>query len=200
MDPFTLLTIGTGALKFIDANNQYAIDEYKFQVNRQRSAEARDFKVQALQRRAIQEAEAAAGKQFDIQIAALQEAEARKTVTSGFEGQTQEALIRDVEARELRAKSVIKGNLNNVLDAIDDEIVGVNTEMKQRIENYPRGQKPNFIAHALSTAASAYAAEADVTGKNLFTGQAISKAKTSNSFTLPPITSIRGVSANISLP
>jgi len=64
-----------------------------------------------------------------------------------------------------------------MLDQIEDEKIGVNTQMKSRINSMPRGQKPNIMAHAIGTAASAYAAEADITGKNLFTGQAIAKTK-----------------------
>jgi len=115
VDPYTALTIGKSVLGFIDANNQYKRQEAAAMQNWQRAAQARDFKVQALNRRAIQEAEAAAGKKFELELAALHEAESRKAVDSGLEGQTEQLKIADVQARELRAKDVITSNLDAVL-------------------------------------------------------------------------------------
>jgi len=190
VDPYTALTIGKSVLGFIDANNQYKRQEAAAMQNWQRAAQARDFKVQALNRRAIQEAEAAAGKKFELELAALHEAESRKAVDSGLEGQTEQLKIADVQARELRAKDVITSNLDAVLAQLDDERIGINTEMQARIDSFPRGQKPSLLASAIGGAASAYAAEADITGKNLFTGQPIATAKVSGSLNLPPVTPI----------
>lgn len=179
VDPYTALTIGKSVMGFIDANNKYKQQEAEYTRNWQESARARDESVASLNKRAIQEAEAAAGRDFELQIAAMQEAESRKVVSaeSGLTGQTEGLKVADVEARKLRAQDVISGNLAMTLDQIDDEIIGVNTNMKNRINSMPRGQKPNVMAHAIGAAASAYAAEADITGKNLFTGQAIAKTK-----------------------
>jgi len=178
-DPYTLLMIGQGAAKFLDASRAARDTEIAYQRNRQQAAQSRDASIQSLNKRAIQEAEAAAGRKFELQIQAMQEAESRVVVSgeSGLAGQTEELKASNVEARKLRAKDVISGNLEMVLDQIEDEKIGVNTQMKNLINSMPRGQKPNIMAHAIGTAASAYAAEADITGKNLFTGQAIAKTK-----------------------
>tara|TARA_B100000902_G_scaffold397111_1_gene459941 strand:- start:967 stop:1587 length:621 start_codon:yes stop_codon:yes gene_type:complete len=187
MDPYTALQIGQSVMGFIDANNQYKQQEAAAMQNRQRAAQARDFKVQSLNRRAIQEAEAAAGQQFEMELAALREAESRKVVDSGLEGQTEQLKLQDVQARELRAKDVISSNLDAVLDQLEDEKMGLNTEMQARIDNFPRGEKPSLLAAAIGGAASAYSAEADITGKNLFTGNPIARAKTNNALNLPVV-------------
>jgi len=123
VDPYTALTIGKGIVGFMEANNQYREQERAYQRNRQEAAQARDFAVQSLNKRAIQEAEAAAGKDFELQIQAMQEAESRAVVSaeSGLAGQTEEQKAANVEARKLRAKDVISGNLEMMLDQIEDE-------------------------------------------------------------------------------
>ena len=191
-DPYTMLKIGEGVIGFMEARREHQRLEAEYTRNWQESARARDDNVAALNKRAIQEAEAAAGKDFELQIAAMQEAESRKVVSgeSGVAGQTEALKAADVEARKLRAQDVISGNLAMTLDQIDDEIIGVNTVMKNRIQSMPRGQKPNILAHAIGTAANAYSAEASITGKNLFTGQAI--AKTKPNYVIPKTTGYSG--------
>lgn len=179
VDPYTALMIGQSAVGFLEASREHQRLEAEYTRNWQESARARDETVAALNKRAIQETEAAAGKNFELQIAALEEAETRKVVSgeSGVAGQTEAIKLESVEARKLRAKDIISSNLAMTLDQIDDEIIGVNATMKNRINSMPRGQKPNIMAAAIGAAANAYAAEASVTGKNLFTGQAIAKTK-----------------------
>ncbi len=195
IDPYTALMIGQGVVGFLDANNQYKQKEAEYERNWQESARARDDTVASLNKRAIQETEAAAGKNFELEIAALEEAETRKVVSgeSGVAGQTEAIKLEGVEARKLRAKTIISSNLAMTLDQIDDEIIGVNATMKNRINSMPRGQKPNIVAAAIGTAANAYAAEASVTGKNLFTGQAI--AKTKPNYVIPQTVGYMGLGA-----
>lgn len=188
VDPYTALTIGKSVIGFMEANNAYKRQEAAARQNLIRAAQARDFKVQSLNRRAIQEAEAAAGKKFELELAALHEAESRKAVDSGLEGQTEQLKLGDVAARELRAKDVITSNLDAILAQLDDERIGLNTEMQARIDSFPRGQKPSLLAAAVGAASSAYAAEADITGKNIFTGQPIATAKVNGSLNLPSVT------------
>lgn len=192
VDPYTMLMIGQSVMGFVGAQQEYKRAEYDYAVNRHRAAEARDVKVQSLNSRAIQEAEAAAGRKFDVELAALQEAESRVVVSgeSGLAGKTEELKATDVTARELRAKDVIGANLGMVLDQIEDEKLGVNTEMQQRIESYPRGQKPNIITHAIGGLASAYAAELDVAGNaegSFLHSIGLGKAKTNPNFITPKV-------------
>jgi len=179
VDPYTALTIGKSVLGFMEARREQQRIEAEHMRNWQASAQARDDAVRSLNRRAIQEAEAASGKQFELELAALHEAETRAVISgeSGLGGQTEALKAADVTARKLRARDVISGNLEMTLDQIEDEKIGVNTQMRNRINSMPRGQKPNMLVHAIGAAANAYAAEADITGKNLFTGQAIAKTK-----------------------
>jgi len=80
------------------------------------------------------------------------------------------------------------------IEQIEEEKMGVNAQMKNRINSMPRGQKPNIMAHAIGTAASAYAAEADITGKNLFTGKAL--AKTMPNYVIPTTSGFSGLTGN----
>ena len=185
MDPYTALTIGKSVVGFMEAKREQQRIEAEYTRNWQASAQARDIQVQSLNTRAIQEAEAGAGQQFELAIAALQEAESRKVSESGLVGQTEELKIADVEARRLRAADVINANVDATLSQIEDQKLGVNAQMLNRINSVPRGQQPSLIAHTIGGVASAYAAEKDVTGKSLFGG--LSKAKAAPNFTLPAL-------------
>ena len=178
MDPMTMLAIGQGVAGYFEADAKASAQEAGFQQNRINSAVARDLKIQSMNSRAIQEAEAVAGKKFDLAIAAMEAREARVVSAgeSGLSGRSIDAQQQMVAARKLRGDTVLNDNLRMTLDQIEDEKEGFNTEMLNRINSLPRGQKPNILAHALSTAASAYAVEASVTGNNLFTGAPISGA------------------------
>jgi hypothetical protein len=185
MDPYTMLTIGKSVVGFMEAKRAADEQNALHQRNWQASAQARDIQIQGLNRRAIQEAEAAAGQQFELQIAALQEAESRKVNESGFVGQTEALKIADVEARKLRASDVIDYNVNATLEQIEDQKLGVNAQMLNRINSVPQGQQPSLIGHTIGAVASAYAAEKDVTGKSLFGG--LSKAKAAPNFVAPAL-------------
>jgi len=196
VDPYTALTIGKGIVGFMEANNEYKRTEAAFLRNAQNAAIARDQSVAALNKRAAQMMEASAGQRFELELQALQEAETRKVVSgeSGLSGQTEQLKLADVDARELRAKDVINQNLSMAIEQIEEEKMGVNAQMKNRINSMPRGQKPNIMAHAIGTAASAYAAEADITGKNLFTGKAL--AKTMPNYVIPTTSGFSGLTGN----
>lgn len=200
VDPYTALTIGKGIVGFMEANNEYKRTEAAFLRNAQNAAIARDQSVAALNKRAAQMMEASAGKKFELELQAMQEAETRKVVSgeSGLTGLTEDLKMADVEARELRAKDIISQNLSMTLDQIEEEKIGVDAQMKNRINSMPRGQKPNIMAHAIGTAASAYAAEADITGKNLFTGKAL--AKTLPNYVIPATAGFSGITGNAAIP
>ena len=185
IDPYTALTIGKSVVGFMEAKRAAREQDALNARNWQASAQARDIQVQSLNTRAIQEAEAGAGQQFELAIAALQEAESRKVSESGLVGQTEELKIADVEARRLRAADVINANVDATLTQIEDQKLGVNAQMLNRINSVPRGQQPSLIAHTIGGAASAYAAEKDVTGKSLFGG--LSKAKAAPNFVAPAL-------------
>ncbi len=168
VDPLTIMAGIQGFSKFVDANNKYKDDEARYQQNRINAAAARDLKISSLNRRAIQEAEAASGQKIELALAALKERESRKVVDSGLEGQTEELKLDDVTARKLRSEDVITTNVDAVMAQLEDQAAGYDAEAVNRINSMPRGQKPSPVAHAINTAASMYSTELDVTGERLF--------------------------------
>ena len=187
MDPMTMLAIGQGVAGYFQAEGEAKRTEARYQQNRINAAAARDLKINSLNQRAVQEAEATAGQKFDLAIQALETREARKVAAgeSGLSGRTFEAQEDMVTARELRGATVLNDNLRMVLDQLEDEKQGFNTEMLNRINSLPRGYKPNVLAHALSTAANAYATETMMTGKSPFSSSA--NPMTATSATMPVV-------------
>jgi hypothetical protein len=167
MDPMTMMTIVGGIAQFCQARQQAKIDEARYQQNRINAAQARDLKIQGLNKRAIQESEAAAGQRLDLAIRAL-ETEGAQVVAAGeagVSGNSVDLQKKMTTARRLRGTDVINSNVNQILDAIDDQKVGYNTEALNRINSMPRGQEPSFLKAVVSTAASAYSTELSVAGR-----------------------------------
>lgn len=193
VDPLTIMAGMQAVGGFIDAQNKYKDDEARYQQNRINAVASRDLKISSLNKRAIQEAEAASGQKLELALAALKERESRKVVDSGVEGQTEQLKLDDVEARKLRSKDVITANVDAVLSQIEDQAAGYDAEAVNRINSMPRGQKPNPLAHALNAAASMYATELDVTGNKLFDlpfgGGKLNKAMPNT--VMPPIPSLK---------
>jgi len=180
MDPLTIAVGVQGVANYFDAENKAAWTEYDFLQNRVNAAVARDLKIQSLNRRAIQEAEATAGQKFDLAIASMEAREARVVAAgeAGLGGKSIDAQANMVTARQLRGETVLNDNLRMTLDQIEDEKEGFNTEMMNRINSLPRGQKPNMLMHAINTAANMYATETMMTGKSPFSSSVASKGST----------------------
>jgi len=162
-----MLTIAGGVAQFGQAQQQAKIDEARYQQNRINAAQARDLKIQGLNKRAIQEAEAASGQKLELAIREL-ETQGTQAVAAGEAGVSGKSIDqqRDMTtARKLRGATVINSNVNQVLDAIEDQKVGYNTEALNRINSMPRGQEPDFLMAVIGTAASAYATELSVAGR-----------------------------------
>lgn len=168
IDPLTIMAGMQAVGGFIDAQNKYKDDEARYQQNRINAVASRDLKISSLNKRAIQEAEAASGQKLELALAALKERESRKVVDSGLEGQTEQLKLGDVTARKLRSEDVITSNVDAIMSQIEDQAAGYDAEAVNRINSIPRGQKPSPVAHALNAAASMYATELDVTGNKLF--------------------------------
>lgn len=162
-----MMTIAGGIAEFGQAQQQAKIDEARYQQNRINAAEARDLKIQSLNKRAIQESEAASGQRLELAIKAL-ETEGAQIVAAGEAGVSGNSIDlqkKMTTARQLRGTDVINSNVNQILDAIDDQRIGYNTEALNRINSMPRGQQPSFLKAVVSTAASAYASELSVAGR-----------------------------------
>lgn len=185
MDPLTIAVGVKGVADYFEAENQARWTEYRFLQNRVNAAVARDLKINALNKRAAQEAEATAGKKFDLAIASLEAREARVVAAgeAGLGGKSIDAQANMVKSRQLRGETVLNDNLRMMLDQIEDEKEGFNSEMINRINSLPRGQKPNMLMHVINTAANMYATETMMTGKSPFSTSVASKGST---VPLPP--------------
>jgi len=161
-DPVTMavLTVAQGAAQYQEGVAQAQAQQSRFDANRLAANEARDLKVQTLNQRAIQEAEAASEEKMRLSIAAL-EGEGAALVAqgeSGLTGNSMDLLLQDYEAQKLRGVTTINRNLENVEKQIELEKRGASAEAQSRTNSLQQGVMPNFLAAAVGTAANATAA------------------------------------------
>lgn len=161
-DPVTMavLTVAQGAAQYQEGVAQAQQQQSRFDANRLAANEARDLKVQTLNQRAIQEAEAASEEKMRLGIAAL-EGEGAALVAqgeSGLSGNSMDLLLQDYEAQKLRGVTTINRNLENVEKQIALEKRGASAEAQNRTNSLQQGVMPNFLAAAVGTAAKATAA------------------------------------------
>ena len=158
-DPVTMavLTVAQGAAQYQEGVAQAQQQQARFDANRLAANEARDLKVQTLNQRAIQEAEAASEEKMRLGIAAL-EGEGAALVAqgeSGLSGNSMDLLLQDYEAQKLRGVTTINRNLENVEKQIALEKRGASAEAQNRTNSLQQGVMPNFLAAAVGTAANA---------------------------------------------
>jgi len=161
-DPVTMavLAVAQGAAQYQEGVAQAQAQQSRFDANRLAANEARDLKVQTLNQRAIQEAEAASEEKMRLGIAAL-EGEGAALVAqgeSGLSGNSMDLLLQDYEAQKLRGVTTINRNLENVEKQITLEKRGASAEAQSRTNSLQQGVMPNFLAAAVGTAANATAA------------------------------------------
>jgi len=158
------MAVGKEIFGFIDDANKAVDTERRYQANRLSAITARDLKIQALNTRAIQEAERISGSKLENTIKALQTIESKVVAAgeSGLEGQTIDGLLAETEARRLRGDTIFNQALKNTLQQINFEKQGVDAEALNRINSLERGRKPNplgllaKVGFAVGTAALAY--------------------------------------------
>ena len=85
MDPYTMLQIGQGVVGFMEQRRAAKEQQAAYERNRQTAAQSRDAKIQALNQRLFQEAEAAAQQKEMLSIEALEKQE-RAKVAAGEAG------------------------------------------------------------------------------------------------------------------
>ena len=161
-DPVTMavLTVAQGAAQYQEGVAQAQAQQSRFDANRLAANEARDLKVQTLNQRATQEAEAASEEKLALSIKAL-EGEGAALVAqgeSGLSGNSMDLLLQDYEAQKLRGVTTINRNLENVEKQIALEKRGASAEAQSRTNSLQQGVMPNFLAAAVGTAANATAA------------------------------------------
>lgn len=161
-DPVTMavLAVAQGAAQYEEGVAKAQQQQSRFDANRLAANEARDLKVQTLNQRAIQEAEAASEEKMRLGIAAL-EGEGAALVAqgeSGLSGNSMDLLLQDYEAQKLRGVTTINRNLENVEKQIALEKRGASAEAQNRTNSLQQGVMPNFLAAAVGTAANATSA------------------------------------------
>lgn len=155
------LQIGQGVVGFMEQQRAAKAQEAAYQRNRQESAKARDVKIQGLNSRLIQESEAVSQQKEALAIEALEKSESAKVAAgeAGVAGQGIDRIIGNYEAQKLRGLSTLNANVENIEKQIELEKMGASAEAMARIQSVQRGQPPSFLAAAVGTAASAYAAQ-----------------------------------------
>jgi hypothetical protein len=154
------LMVAQGVAQYEEGVAQAQQKQSRFDANRLAANEARDLKVQTLNQRAIQEAEAASEEKMRLGIAAL-EGEGAALVAqgeSGLSGNSMDLLLQDYEAQKLRGVTTINRNLENVEKQIELEKRGASAEAQNRTNSLQQGVMPNFLAAAVGTAANATSA------------------------------------------
>lgn len=154
------LTVASGVADYQEGVAQAQQQQARFDANRLASNNARDLKIQTLNQRAIQEAEAASEEKMRLGIAAL-EGEGAALVAAGeagVSGSSVDLLLQDYEAQKLRGVTTINRNLENVEKQIELEKRGASAEAQNRTNSLQQGVMPNFLAAAVGTAANAAAA------------------------------------------
>lgn len=161
IDPMTAIAVGQTVLGFFDQQNQAKEQERRYQENRIAATAARDLKIQALNRRAIQESERIAGAKLENAIKALEVREAKIVAAgeAGVEGQGIQAQLDMTEARRLRGDTLYNQQLEGIFQQMDFERQGINTEALNRINSLQRGRMPNPLAALATGVGAAYAAE-----------------------------------------
>lgn len=152
---------GMTGIEYLNERNKAQQTEANFQANRQRAIQARDVKIQSINRRMIQEHEAASQTKLDMQIAALENAE-RRAVVAGEAGlgggSTVDNFIADPEIKRLRAETQLNSNLKDMRLQAELDKMGVSAETENRVNSLPRGQEPNFLSYAAKAGAQVYGA------------------------------------------
>jgi hypothetical protein len=161
-DPVTMavLTVASGVAEYQQGVAKAQSDQARFDRNRLAANDARDLKVQTLNQRATQEAEAASEEKLALGIKALESEGAAKVATgeAGVSGSTIDLLLQDYTAQKLRGVTTINRNLENVEKQIELEKRGASAEALNRTNSLQQGVMPNFLAAAVGTAANATAA------------------------------------------
>jgi len=160
MEPMTMLSIGQSALSFLEQKRQAREQQARYEANRIAAVAARDLKIQALNKRAIQESEAVAEDKMALAIKALETKE-RQKVAAGEAGvgagRTAKQITDLTEARKLRGISKYNSAIDNLLTQVELEKAGLNAEALNRINSLQQGQPPSLIGAVVGAAANAAA-------------------------------------------
>ena len=171
MEPMTMLSIGQSALGFLEQRRAAREQQARYEANRIAAVAARDLKIQALNKRAIQESEAVAEDKMALAIKALETKE-RQKVAAGEAGvgagRTAKQITDLTEARKLRGISKYDSTIDNLLTQVELEKAGLNAEAMNRINSLQQGQPPSLIGAVVGAAANAAAMDIQYGDGKLF--------------------------------
>ena len=171
MEPMTMLSIGQSALGFLEKQRQAREQQARYEANRIAAVAARDLKIQALNKRAIQESEAVAEDKMALAIKALETKE-RQKVAAGEAGvgagRTAKQITDLTEARKLRGISKYDATIDRLLTQVELEKAGLNAEAMNRINSLQQGQPPSLIGAVVGAAANAAAMDIQYGDGKLF--------------------------------
>lgn len=171
MEPMTMLSIGQSALGFLEQRRAAREQQARYEANRIAAVAARDLKIQALNKRAIQESEAVAEDKMALAIKALETKE-RQKVAAGEAGvgagRTAKQITDLTEARKLRGISKYNSAIDNLLTQVELEKAGLNAEALNRINSLQQGQPPSLIGAVVGAAANAAAMDIQYGDGKLF--------------------------------
>lgn len=139
---------------------QARLDEAKYQQNRINAAAARDLEISVLNRRMIQEGEAASAQKEQLAIAALQKTETSKVAAgeTGFKGGSSiDNAVSKFETARLKGTDVINTQTEALRQEIELQKLGSNSKAINRIDSMPRGQEPSFLAAVVKAGSQLYA-------------------------------------------
>jgi hypothetical protein len=160
IDPMTALSIAQTGMQFLEANKKAKEDQARYEQNRINAVAARDLKIQALNTRVIQEAEAVSEDKMALAIKALETKEKQKVAAGEAgvgAGKTAKQITDLTEARKLRGISKYNASIDRLLTQVELEKAGVNAEAMNRINSLQQGQRPSLGAAIVSGAANAAA-------------------------------------------
>ena len=161
IDPMTALSIGQSVLGFFEKGREARRQQERYEANRIAAVAARDLKIQALNQRAIQEAEVVAEDKMALAIKALETKERQKVAAgeAGVAGKSVKQQVALTEARELRGMGKYNANIERLLTQVELEKAGVNAEALNRINSLQQGQPPSLMGAVVDAAAGAAVAD-----------------------------------------
>ena len=153
--------VGGTALEYLNAKDAADKQDYKHAVNRIRAADAQNFKIAQLNRRAIQESEYIADQKTELAIETLKNQETRAVVggETGLSGGSIDNFIKEPMTKKLRAFTKLNQQEESIMKQIELEKIGVTKETEDRINSVPQGQQPNFLMYAAKAALAGAAAK-----------------------------------------
>ena len=168
--PFMAMAAGAETLINFGIQQQQArLDEAKYQQNRINAVAARDLEISVLNRRMIQEGEAASAQKEQLAISALQKTETSKVAAgeSGFKGGSSiDNAVSKFETARLKGTDVINTQTEAIRQEIELQKLGANSKAINRIDSMPRGQEPSFLAAVVKAGSQLYAGKLEADAAN----------------------------------